>query len=62
MSFVYQKVVPILNYCTKTGTYKRNYLGSSNMEITVTCCDTNLCNVESSAKILYGINSSYLSI
>ena len=40
-------------YCTKPGTYEHDYRGLDNVTFTVTCCDTDLCNVESSAKTLY---------
>ena len=32
-------------YCTKPGTYERDYPRLNNMKYTVTCCDTDLCNV-----------------
>ena len=39
-------------YCTKPGTFEHDYHGLDNVTFTVTCCDTDLCNIESSAKIL----------
>ena len=40
-------------HCTEPGTFERDYPGLSEVKFTVTCCDTDLCNVESSAKTLY---------
>ena len=40
-------------HCTKPGTFERDYAGLNNVKYTVTCCDTDLCNVGSSAKTLY---------
>ena len=56
MSFVRQKVVTVLLIVriqepTKTGTYERDYAGLSNVKFTVTCCDTDFCNVESQVEI-----------
>ena len=47
-------------HCTKPGTYGHDYPGLSNVKYTVTCCDTNLCNVQSTAKTLYEISFSCL--
>ena len=47
-------------HCKNPGTYKRNYPGLSYVEITITCCDTEFCNVESSAKTLYRTSFSCL--
>ena len=47
-------------YCTKPGTFEHNYPGLSNVKFTITCCDTDLCNVESSATALYKCSSSCL--
>ena len=37
-------------YCPTSGTYDLDYSGLSDVKFTVTCCDTDLCNVESSAE------------
>ena len=47
-------------YCTEPGIFEHNYPGYSNVKFTITCCDTDLCNVESSAKTLYKISFSCL--
>ena len=39
-------------FCTKPGTYEHGYPGHQNVKFTITCCDADLCNVESSAKTL----------
>ena len=46
--------------CTKPGTYEHDYTGLSDVKFTVTCCDTDLCNVESSAKFFIKISFSSL--
>ena len=48
-------------YCKKPGEFVHDYPGLSNVKITVTCCDTDLCNVETSAKTLYRISFSCLT-
>ena len=60
-------------YCPKSGTFEHDLPGSSNVKFTITCCETDLCNVESnvetdvesSAKTLCRISFSslfYMSI
>ena len=47
-------------YCKNPGTFEHDYPGYSNVKVTITCCDTDLCNIESSAKTLY--ENSFSSI
>ena len=47
-------------FCTKPGTYEHDYPRLNNVKFTVACCDTNLCNVQSSAKFLNRISLSSL--
>ena len=47
-------------HCTKPWTFEHDYPGLNNVKFTITCCDTDLCNVQSSAKNLYEISFSSL--
>ena len=47
-------------YCPKPGTFEKDFPGLSNVKVTVTCCDTDLCNIESIAKISYEKSFSFL--
>ena len=40
-------------HCSNTGTYDYDYPELSDVKLTITCCDTDLCNMESSAQTLY---------
>ena len=43
------------DYCKEPGTFERDYLRKENVTFTMSCCDTDLCNIEnifSSAKTL----------
>ena len=39
-------------FCKKPGTFEHDFPGLNNVKLTVTCCDSDMCNVESSAKTL----------
>ena len=58
--FCYSKSCADSIYCTKRGTWKHDYPGLSNVKYTLTCCDTDLCNVESSAKTLYRTSFNFV--
>ena len=47
-------------HCTEPGTFELDYPGLSTVKFTITCCDTDLCNVESTAKNLYRTTFSSL--
>ena len=47
-------------YCKKPGTFEHDFPGYSNVKFKITCCDTDLCNIESSAKTLYKFSFSSL--
>ena len=37
-------------FCKEPGTFEHDYPRLENVKVTITCCDTDLCNGESSAK------------
>ena len=57
----YRKDCDNTMHCTKPGTFELDYVHLKNVKFTITCCDTDLCNVENSAKTLYKISFNCFS-
>ena len=50
------------DYCKEPGTFERDYLRKENVTFTMSCCDTNLCNVEVSLNSAKTLNKISLSV
>ena len=50
------------SYCKELGTFEHHHPGWSDVKAAVSCCEEDLCNVDSSAKTCKNINSLFYAI